>query len=132
PWQLAGVFQLAMAAWHLDDAALGQRVVSALEPYAETWSHYYLAALGPVTWALGVSAAAAGRYDESVAYLDRAVASLERHGHVNYLPSARLHLGDVLLRRGADGDRDRAASVLAAAREGAEAIGASGVIGRID
>jgi hypothetical protein len=51
---------------------------------------------------------------------------------VAYTPAMRLRLAMVLLRRDEAGDRERAAALLADARAEAVAIGATGIVERVD
>jgi class 3 adenylate cyclase/tetratricopeptide (TPR) repeat protein len=132
PWPFVGASQLAFASWKIGESQLAARVVVALEPYRSCWTHYYLVALGPVSWPLGVALAATGRLDEAVDSLDEALDRVRRHNFVAYQAGIEVDLAEVLTERGAAGDAERATSLLAEAREHAEAVGATGLIARID
>ena len=132
PWPFTASIQLAMAAFHLDDAELGARVVESIAPHPTCWSHYYLLLLGPVSWAMGVAKAATGAHDEAIAHLESSLAVLLEHHLAAYTPTIRLHLAQVLRRRDAPGDSERAVVLLSTARDEALALGATGVVERID
>ena len=132
PWPFVGATQLGFAAWRLGDRELAARVVEALEPYRGCWSHYYLLVLGPITWPLGVALATMGRLDDAVASLDDALERLRRHNFVAYIASLEYDFGNVLRRRGAAGDAERADTLFTEARELAESIGATGLVARLE
>jgi class 3 adenylate cyclase/tetratricopeptide (TPR) repeat protein len=132
PWPYILTDQLAMTAWHLGDADLAARCHDALLPYRGGWMHYYLFAVGPVSWALGISAATAGSVDEGVDFLDEALAELVERGCDAYAALLSVDLAKVLRTRNGDGDAERATRVLQDARERAERVGADGTVTRID
>jgi class 3 adenylate cyclase/KaiC/GvpD/RAD55 family RecA-like ATPase len=132
PWPFAGSMQLAIAAWYLDDAELGRAVVEVLAPFRECWAHYYLVVQGPITWALGMANAAAGDLDAAVTDLAAALDAVSERGYTVYVANISLQLAQVLMRRGRDGDLERARALLAHARSDAERTGAGGVVERVD
>jgi hypothetical protein len=132
PWPFVPATQLAFAAFHLDDAELGARIVESVSPYSTCWSHYYLMVLGPLTWTLGMATAAMGAHGEAISHFERTLVTLVEHDLVAYVPTLKLQLAQVLRRRGAAGDSERASTLLAAARDEAVAIGAGGIVSRID
>jgi class 3 adenylate cyclase/tetratricopeptide (TPR) repeat protein len=132
PWPYIPTAQLVLAAWELGDAELAARMRDSLRPYRGCWAHYYLFVMGPVTWLLGLSAATAGDLDEGIELLDEALADVVARNYPAYAAHIGHHLGQLLLRRGGDGDRARAGQELAAARERAARVGAAAVVQRID
>ena len=132
PLPFVANFQLALAAFRLGDDELGARVVAALAPHRHVWAHYFLFAMGPVTWALGLARAAMGNDDQAIADLDEALAALVEHGLTAHLPTIRLQLAEVLTRRGAEGDIERASALLATARQEAVTIGAPTIVSKVD
>jgi hypothetical protein len=88
--------------------------------------------MGPISWPLGLMRAVTGAHDAAVADLEEALSAMTRRNFPAYAARVGLHLGEVLLRRGAEGDSERAAAVLAQARADAVAVGATGVVARID
>jgi class 3 adenylate cyclase/DNA polymerase III delta prime subunit len=132
PWPFTAATQLAFAAFHLDDAELGAKVIESIADHPTCWSHYYLMVFGPLTWTMGLATAATGAYDESVASFESTLVTLVEHNLVAFIPTLRLHLADVLRRRAAPGDAERAAVLLATARDEAVAIGAAGVVEKVD
>jgi class 3 adenylate cyclase/tetratricopeptide (TPR) repeat protein len=132
PLMFVGVFQLSFVAWELQDSVLADRVVVALRPYRGAWAHYFMLALGPVSWAIGLALAAAGAYDDAVTELEAALDDVNRRGAVAYAPKLEMHLAEVLCRRAAAGDTDRAHRLLATAREYALSAGAGGLVERMD
>jgi hypothetical protein len=87
---------------------------------------------GPLTWTMGLATAATGAHDEAITHLERTLVVLVEHDLVAFIPTLRLQLAQVLRRRGAAGDGERAASLLTTARDEAVAIGAGGIVERID
>jgi tetratricopeptide (TPR) repeat protein len=132
PWPFCPAAQLAIASFNLDDAALGARVVESLADHSTCWPHYYLMVFGPASWFLGLAKCAMGTYDDAISDLDAALALLLEHELHAHIPMLRLHLANALHRRRAPGDAARAAALLAEARAGALAVGATGLIERID
>ncbi|MEP6651126.1 MAG: AAA family ATPase [Lapillicoccus sp.] len=132
PLPFAATFQLAFAAWYLDDEILAASVVRVLDPYRGCWAHYFTGILGPISWALALTLAVTGARDEAVALLEETLADAGERGFHGLTPSMGLHLGEILLSRNAGPDRERAETVLRQARDRAEQVGAPGVVERID
>jgi class 3 adenylate cyclase/DNA polymerase III delta prime subunit len=132
PVPTCALFQLGQAAFLLDDPVLGAHVVEALTPHAHLWTHYFMVLMGPNTWAVGNGHAAAGDLDRAVERYDETLALLAERGMTAHLPRARLQLAQILRRRAAPGDGERAAELLAAARAEAEAVDAPAVVEAID
>jgi class 3 adenylate cyclase/DNA polymerase III delta prime subunit len=131
-WPFVPAFQLALATWQTGDVALAAELAELLAPYRTCWSHYFLLVMGPMTWPLGLMHAVTGAHDAAVADLEEALTAVTRRSFPAYAARIGLNLGEVLLRRGAAGDRERSAAVLARARADAVAVGASGIVARID
>jgi tetratricopeptide (TPR) repeat protein len=132
PWPFTAAAQLALTAFYLGDAELGARVVESIVDHPTCWSHYYLMVFGPLSWSMGLATAATGAHDEAITHLERTLVVLGEQGLVAFIPTLRLQLAQVLRRRDGAGDAERAASLLTAARDEAVAIGAGGVVERID
>jgi hypothetical protein len=132
PWPFVAAFHLAVATWHTGDAELAAKLAAELSPFRHCWSHYYLLVLGPLTWPLGLMHAVTGAHDVAVADLGEALAAVVDGRFPAYAALIGLHLAQVLIRRGAPGDRQRAGEVLAQARADAVLVGASGVVAAID
>jgi tetratricopeptide (TPR) repeat protein len=83
---------------------------------------------GPVTRVLGLLAARLGRWDESRAHFEEAIARLARIGARPHLARTEYELARSLLARGLAADRERARALLASALAAAEAIGMPGLV----
>jgi tetratricopeptide (TPR) repeat protein len=127
-----GVFQLALAAFTLDDGATGATVIEALTPYRHCWAHYFTFVMGPITWALGMAYSVAGDHDAAIDLLEETHADLEQRGLRAHLPLLRIDLAIARRRRGTDDDLRRATTILTLARDAAESIGAPGVVRKVD
>jgi tetratricopeptide (TPR) repeat protein/KaiC/GvpD/RAD55 family RecA-like ATPase len=132
PWPYIPTAQLVLTAWEIDDADLAARMRESLLPYRGGWAHYFLFAMGPVSWLLGLSAVTAGDVDEGIALLEESLADLVQREYPALAAMVGFNLGQALLRRGRQPDVERARDVLAAARERAGAVGAAGLVERID
>jgi hypothetical protein len=73
-----------------------------------------------------------GQHDEAVALVEGALEDLERTKFMDLHARLRLHFAEVLRRRGAAGDDERARDELVAARARAEAVPAPQLVARID
>lgn len=132
PMPFVATYQLAQAAYRLDDADLGARVVNALSPHRGLWSHYFMFVMGPISWALGLARAAARDLDGAVADLEEGLAEFAEHDLRGHVPTARLHLARVLRRRDGPGDAARATELLALARDEATALQADSLTASVD
>jgi ATP/maltotriose-dependent transcriptional regulator MalT len=132
PWPYVPSAQLVLTAWELDDAELAARMRESLRPYRGCWAHYFLFVMGPVTWLLGLAAVTAGDHDEGIELLAEALTDLEQRSYPAYAAMVGHHLGVALLRRGAEGDRARAAEILRTARQRAAEVGSAGLVERIE
>jgi DNA-binding SARP family transcriptional activator len=123
-WYLA-TGQLAEVAWSIGDSEAGRALAGLLEPYADRLAASAMGAvcIGPVARHLGLALAAAGDLDGAVARLEQAVATCEADDLPIWGARARAELGLVLVRRGAPGDADRGAALVAAAVADATARG---------
>jgi hypothetical protein len=105
---------------------------AALSRYIGKWAHYLLFSFGPVSLPLGLTKSVQGQHDEAVALVEGALEDLERTNFMDLHARLRLHFAEVLRRRGAAGDDERARDELVAARARAEAMPAPQLVARID
>jgi class 3 adenylate cyclase/tetratricopeptide (TPR) repeat protein len=77
----------------------------------------------PVGIGVGAAAGALGWYDRAEQHFARAIELCERAEAPTYLAAARLHLAEMLVRRGASGDGDRARTLAASALRTASDLG---------
>ena len=112
------------AAAALGDARVAAEAYELLRPYADLpmTASVAVSCFGSTERALGLAALTAGRPDAAVRHLDRAVAANARLGHRPMTAVSRADLAVALRRRGAPGDRDRAAALLAAAAVEADGL----------
>jgi tetratricopeptide (TPR) repeat protein len=103
-----------------------------LLPFAGQWAHFFIHALGPVSWGIAASAETLGRYDDAVDGYDRALADTVAIGALPITARIELDLAETLLKRHQPGDAARAAALVTDARAVAEQIGATGVVARAD
>jgi class 3 adenylate cyclase/tetratricopeptide (TPR) repeat protein len=82
---------------------------------------------GPVARYLGLASAAAGDAPRAVEELEEAIALSRRMGDRPFAAQAELNLAQVLLRRGAAGDRDRALELLDSCLDCAQEVGMPGL-----
>ena len=112
----------AVIAFHTDDAELGARTAAALGPHRDCWAHHHVGSLGPVSMALALCAAVNGEIDDAVAYCVEAERTLVAFRSNGPLPRFRLFYAEILLRRGSDDDRARAAHLLREVHRDAEEL----------
>ena len=122
-----GPVQLAHAALNLKDPKLAEAVARTIRPYRGLWSHFYLAAFSPVSWALANCEWAMGRLDAAVDLLEETLSQLEEAGAAGLLPSFYVYCAELRLQRGAPGDAEWAKDVLERAQEGSAFIGAPNI-----
>ena len=117
---LATVVFLVRAGARLGDARRTGELGELLEPYADRAVIAGRAAicLGPVARYAGMAAATAGRLDDAIGHLERALAMARRWGAEPMVAAIRLELADVLDR---SGDPAAAARARELRREGLEA-----------
>ncbi|AXK36359.1 ATPase [Streptomyces armeniacus] len=115
----------AQAAAVSRDPELCERARRAIAPYADEWavSFYGCDISGPMAYWLGRLDAAQERWDEAVDEFTAAAESADRLRAVVWAVTARAHLGEALLARGAPGDADAAAALLEDAEREAVAVG---------
>jgi hypothetical protein len=116
------------------DAKLADRLYRALLPRARHIS--WIGPLGacvdlPYARHLGLLAETLSRVDDAVAHLEDADALASRAGMRAHFARLRYERARSLLARGGDGDRDRAAGLIAEARELATEFGQTGLLPRI-
>ena len=121
---LFGMMFLAEAALILEDHGRAAQIERLLEPYTgmfATGSGDFSA--GPVDRIVGLLAAAAGRADEGLARLDRAVEACRGMGTSLYLTRLAVNRATILARRDQPGDRDQARDIATSVLETCEALG---------
>jgi hypothetical protein len=129
-----------VGAWMIVDACalLGDRSRAAwlydfLAPHARSWLVWADGVLlGPVSRALGVLARTLGHLDDAAAQFDAALAGARRAGSPTLLAPTQYEYALLLRERDAEGDAERAAQLLAEARETAASIGMMGIVAKID
>lgn len=132
PFPGTGAAQMAAMAFYSHDRSIAAEAKEALAPYRRYWAHYFLATFGPIVFYLALCAWVLGDLDEAVSCFEEAEERLVSAGAEGILPSARRFHAQVLLERGAAGDRERAHELLAAATAGAERIGAPIIVQRCE
>lgn len=127
-------FELGEAAAALGLPELCARCYDALLPHAGTAvvTAAAVAFSGAVDHHLGVLAAALGRADAAIGHFERAAEMHERLGARPWLARTRAEWAAALRARARTADLDRAAGLLAAARDAAAAMGMPQVVARAD
>lgn len=122
---LAGLSVIADTAFLLGDAAVAREVYELLEPYAELpiVPSLAVACLGVVHRPLGIAAATFGDLDRAIAHFESAVAANRALGNRPFTAIAAGELAVARVRRGHEGDRERARGLLTDAVREAESIG---------
>lgn len=115
---LATLHNLAVAAFEGGWADLGDALVAVLTPHRDLWANYILFCIAPVGQALGLAAAAAGRWDQAVRTIRHNRDLIVEQHMRSHLPRASLYLARILAERNAPGDLDQART---AARDGLNA-----------
>lgn len=130
-WLLAISF-LAEAFAFLRDEARAARLYELIAPLRRGWVMWAEAVpRGPFAHYLGLLARTVGRLDEAAAHFEDALASAARAGAPPFLARAQYEYALLLRSRGAPGDAERAASLLADAQATAGAIGMAGLLAKI-
>ena len=127
-WTVAHAM-LCEVAFALEEASAANLLHERLEPYrglvvvagpgAASW--------GPVARYLGLASAAAGDLRGAVEELEEALALSRRMGDRPFGAQAELNLAQVLMRRGAAGDRERAIELLDSCLDCSQSIGMPGL-----
>jgi hypothetical protein len=129
---LLNMSHLAEACAAVGDEAHARTLHDLLWPHRET--HAVLAGgslyRGPVWRYLGLLAASSGRLDEAADYFSRAMAGCEALGAAAWAAHLDLEMGQVLLRRGNQGDLRSAKRHLRRARDAASAMGMTALFER--
>ncbi len=128
---------LAEAFAFLQDTAGAARLYERIAPLASSSVRWVVFSepvptIGPIAHYLGLLARTQGRLDRAAAHFEDALAEAKSAEAPPHLARAQLEYALVLRVRGAPGDGERAAQLLAEARATASAIGMAGIIGRID
>jgi tetratricopeptide (TPR) repeat protein len=122
---LSSVVGLAEACAFLGDQARAATLLAMLEPYAgrNVVIGPAIASFGPVSRFLGLLAATIRRWEAAVAYFEDALRLCRRLDSPPFLARTQYDYAAALHARGAPGDRERAAQLLAEARETAQRLG---------
>jgi tetratricopeptide (TPR) repeat protein len=122
---LAGIFVIVEAAVALGDEEIARQGYDLLVPFADrpVMPSLAVACLGSVELGLGKAALVLGDVEGAIDHLERAVDGNRRLGHRPLVAIAQAELASALGQRGRDGDRARAADLLARATAEAEAMG---------
>jgi tetratricopeptide (TPR) repeat protein len=132
---LPGLAHLTLACADLADPTHAEEIYDLLRPYAGrvvVVGAPAQACWGPVDHYLGVVAALGDRPDWAADHFETALAIGARLGTPALLAETRLEFGGLLLRAGRSHDRDRALTLLDAARRTASALGLQRVVDRLD
>jgi len=117
---------LADVAWSLGDADRAATLQELLMPYAaHNASTADYIATGSVARPLGVASAAASRWTEAEGHFENALEMNSRMGAQPWVAWTVCNWAEMLLRRDAAGDRERAAELLAEAVKTADELGMS-------
>jgi tetratricopeptide (TPR) repeat protein len=119
---LVTMFALVEAATRLNDAGLANELYALLAPYASLpiVGSIGVCCFGSAERSLGLAARVAGRLDDAIGHLERAVTENQRLGNRPMTAIARADLAETLIASGDPGGRARAVPVLARAIEAAE------------
>jgi class 3 adenylate cyclase len=112
PFAYMAPWALASAASQLRDVDLARRVQRVLAPHRGRWSHVYLGVLGPVRWALGRCATAAGALDIAVEELTEALTETRFAGSDALSGLIALDLASAFAARAGSSDRSAALDLL--------------------
>jgi hypothetical protein len=121
---------LAEAVWLLDEAAHAPVLYARLQPYPDLNIRISGGITGAGSYYLGLLATTLGNWDTAERHFTEALAMNERMGARPSLAHTRYAWADMLLRRGAPGDRERALELVDAALAEAEAMGMTWLAGR--
>lgn len=133
PWKtsdhmgtIASLAMLAACASRFEDAQTASGIYPVLEPHAGEYAVVAGVAgmLAPLTLTLGELSGTCGRYDQAVAYFERAIEECRRAGLRSDAVRTQLAWARVLARRNARGDRRRAAALGREAQRRAEELDA--------
>ncbi|MEJ3746670.1 AAA family ATPase [Actinomycetes bacterium KLBMP 9797] len=121
---LAGMLAIAEAAYLLGDAGRAREVYDLVEPFADLPIMPSLAVtcFGSARRVLGLAALTAGDVDDGVTHLEQALTANRRLGNRPVTAVTMADLATAYLRRGRDGDRERASTLLANAVDEAKAM----------
>lgn len=127
--RIASLAYLAEVCAWLDDTARAATLFDLLLPYAERNIVFgaHTASFGAAARLLGMLATTMQRWDVAQHQFEHAIAFDERTGGRPWLARSRCEFAAMLMRRGQDGDVDRARSLLEAALEAARMLGMSGL-----
>jgi predicted ATPase/class 3 adenylate cyclase len=104
----------------------GEVIYDLVRPYEHRWAlagRDAVAAGGPISYYLGILAAALSRFDAAARHFEVAIEASERIGARPYLALAQGAYGTMLARRGATLDRQRARQLLSDALQSAQELG---------
>ena len=121
-----------LISFHLHLRPLAERVAATLEPHVAWWAHPYTTVAGPVSCWLALAVCEAGDATRAITLMERADADLSKCSGKGLLPLVRLHFAEVLRRRGAERDDERALALLDLVRQDATKIGAPALVSHAD
>ena len=129
---LPGIGLLAEAAALLGDVERSRRLYDELAPYAGKVIVVARAAgcNGPVDRILGLLARAGEELEEAVRHMEDAIEVATRMGDRPGMAITRVDLAEILMARGADGDRERALQLVGEAIPSARRMGARSLVDR--
>jgi class 3 adenylate cyclase len=121
---------LAEAAVFLGDVPRARLLYEHMLPYdgLNVIAGRAAASYGPVARVLGLLATTAGRLDDAERHFTDGLAMSVRMGDRPFTARTRFELARMLLARDAEGDRERALDLLAAALDSAQEIGMAGLV----
>ena len=132
--RIASIAYLAEVCAWLGDAARAPRLYALLQPYAGRCIVFgaHSASLGAADRLLGLLAATLRQWDDAQRHFEAALDFDLRSGGRPWLPRTRCDFAQMLLQRGAAGDRERASSLLDAALDEARALGLAALVEQAD
>jgi class 3 adenylate cyclase len=130
-WTVAHAM-LSEVAFALEDSEWAELFHERLAPYAGMTivAGPSAGCWGPVARYLGLASAAAGNLRRAVGELEDSIALSRRMGDTPFVAQAELNLAQVLLRRGAAGDAERAAQLLDSCLDCSQKLGMAGLSAR--
>jgi hypothetical protein len=130
---LTGMTAYAEAAVHCGDPKLAGPIFDLLAPWSDQWSTTgSTTGEGPVSRLLGGLATVLDRYDEATSYFAQSAAVSEQIGAKFLAAETDLAWGNMLVKRGAPGDAERARDLLHKAHSAAVANGYGRIVRRAE
>ncbi len=117
---------------YLEDVARAETLYNLLVEYASrNGVHSGVVCTGSIAHQIALLASTAGRLDEAETYFEAALDANERMGARPFLAQTQSAYARMLLKRGSDGDVERAQQLIATALETAEEIGMAKLVADI-